>query len=416
MTALCKEKDIQRYEIAGSIRRKKELIGDIDILVSAPEEKRKRIFDVFIKHSDVDHVIAVGETKASVVLKNGINCDLRIVSDKEFPFALNYFTGSKEHNVEMRTLARNTGWSLNEYGFSKIEGSNFKKKSKRIPRCKNEEDIYKALGLDYIPPELRENTGEIEAAKNSKLPTLIEEHDLCGTLHCHTTYSDGMCSLEEMANAAKKKGWQYLGIADHSKAAAYAGGMSIEKARQQLNKIDNLNKNWKDFRLIKGIECDILTDGSLDYPNKFLNEYDYVVASIHSKFNMTESEATQRIIKAIKNKYVTILGHPTGRLLLEREGYPINLVDVINAVADYGKSIELNSHPMRLDLDWRYLRLAKEKSVLICICPDAHNIDGLEDVSYGVGIARKGWLEVKDLMNTRETNQLMMILKRIIIN
>jgi DNA polymerase (family 10) len=222
-----------------------------------------------------------------------------------------------------------------------------------------------------------------------------------------------MCSLEEMANAAKKKGWQYLGIADHSKAAAYAGGMSIEKARQQLNKIDNLNKNWKDFRLIKGIECDILTDGSLDYPNKFLNEYDYVVASIHSKFNMTESEATQRIIKAIKNKYVTILGHPTGRLLLEREGYPINLVDVINAAADYGKSIELNSHPMRLDLDWRYLRLAKEKSVLICICPDAHNIDGLEDVSYGVGIARKGWLEVKDLMNTRGTNQLMMIFKRI---
>lgn len=412
VASLNSNKQLQHCEIAGSLRRKKELIGDIDILVSCGEEKRKAIFDVFTKHSDVDRVIGVGDTKASVVLKNGINCDLRIVDEKEFPFALNYFTGSKEHNVEIRSLARTFGWSLNEYGFSKIKGKKGSGKIRGVPRCTEEKDIYAALGLDYIPPELRENMGEVQQASRHKLPRLIEATDLCGTLHCHTTFSDGSNSLEEMSAAAKKKGWQYLGIADHSQAAAYAGGMSPEKGRKQLRAIDSFNEHEKGFRVFKGIECDILPDGSMDYPNAILAQYDYVVASIHSKFKMTESEATKRLTKALKNKYVTMLGHPTGRLLLEREGYPVDLREVITVAADNGKMIEINAHPMRLDLDWRYLRLAKEKGVLISINPDAHNIDGLNDVVYGIGVARKGWLESGDVINTRTTIKLDELLKR----
>jgi DNA polymerase (family 10) len=408
---LSSQKHLQRCEIAGSLRRKKELIGDIDILASCGEDKRKAVFEAFTTRSEVDRVIAVGDTKASIVLRNGINCDLRIVNEREFPFALNYFTGSKEHNVEIRTLARTFGWSLNEYGFSKIEEKKATTKHRPLPKCKEEADIYAALGLDYIPPELRENMGEVQEASRHKLPRLIEERDIRGTLHCHTTSSDGLNSLEEMSAAAMKKGWQYLGIADHSQAAAYAGGLSPEKARQQLKAIDDFNKRAKGFRVFKGTECDILPDGSMDFPNSLLASYDYVVASIHSKFKMTEFEATKRLVKALKNKYVTMLGHPTGRLLLEREGYPVDMREVITVAADNGKMIELNAHPMRLDLDWRFLRLAKEKGVLISINPDAHNIDGLDDMIYGIGIARKGWLESGDVINTRVTVKLEELLK-----
>jgi DNA polymerase (family 10) len=405
-------KSLQRCEIAGSLRRKKELIGDIDILAICKEEKRKAVFEAFTKHGDVERVIGVGDTKASVVLKNGMNCDLRIVNEKEFPFALNYFTGNKEHNVEIRSLARTFGWSLNEYGFSKVEDKKSTAKHRPLPKCKDEADIYAALGLQYVPPELRENTGEVQQAGRHNLPQLIEEKDIRGTLHCHTTFSDGLNTLEEMSAAAQKKGWQYLGIADHSQVAAYAGGMSPEKARKQLRAIDELNERVKGFRLFKGVECDILPDGTMDYPNSLLAGYDYVVASIHSKFKMTEAEATRRISKALKNKYVTMLGHPTGRLLLEREGYPVDLREIITVAAGNGKMIELNAHPMRLDLDWRFLRLAKEKGVLISINPDAHNIDGLNDMIYGLGIARKGWLEAGDVINTRTAAKLGEILAR----
>ena len=225
-------------------------------------------------------------------------------------------------------------------------------------------------------------------------------NDLHGTFHCHSTDSDGLNSLEEMSAAAQKLGWQYLGMADHSQAAAYAGGMSPAKVRGQMKRIDSMNEQNSNFRIFKGIECDILTDGSLDYQDTLLSEFDYVVASIHSKFKMTEVEATKRIINALRNKYVTILGHPTGRLLLQREGYPVNMQEVIQAAYDYGKAIEINAHPMRLDIDWRFLRFAKEKGVRIFINPDAHNIQGLLDVQYGIGIARKGWLEAKDIVNT----------------
>jgi len=389
---------VKRCEVAGSLRRKKEVIGDIDIVVSAAENSRRKIFDAFVSHPDVESVIGRGDTKSSVILKSGINCDLRIVDDSEFPFALNYFTGSKEHNVEMRSRARTFGWSLNEYAFSQIDDGE-KKGRKKAPKCSTEEDIYAALKLKYVPPELREDMGEIEAAEKGTLPQLIEEKHICGTFHCHTNYSDGLNSIEEMANAAKELGWSYLGIADHSKVAAYAGGLSEAKAKLQQKEIDKLNVGLKGIHLFKGTEVDILGDGSLDYSDKILSTFDYVVIAIHSKFKMTEAEATKRMIKALKNKHVTCIGHPTGRLLLSREGYPINMVEVIDAASDFGKAIEINSHPFRLDLDWRLVKYAKQKKVPIFINPDAHNIEGLKDVSYGVGIARKGWLEPKDVVN-----------------
>lgn len=395
-----KQQGVIRAEIAGSLRRRKEVIGDIDILVSAKLSNAAKLMKVFTTHPDVERVIVQGDTKSSVLLKSAINCDLRVVNDQEYPFALAYFTGSKEHNIEMRSLAKKFGWSLNEYGFSELGSEEKRGKAKRIVRCRDEEDIYKALELAYIPPELRENMGEIEAAEKAKIPDLIEEKEIRGTFHCHTSYSDGANTLEEMADAARQLGWEYLGIADHSKVAAYAGGLSEEKVKQQVDEIDELNSRLKDVRIFKGTEVDILRDGSLDWSDRVLSTFDYVVASIHSIFNMSEAEMTKRIIKALKNKYVTMLGHPTGRLLLEREGYPVNMIDVINVAADYGKIIEINSHPLRLDLDWRLSKYAKEKGVKISINPDAHNIDGLRDVFYGVGVARKGWLEKHDVVNT----------------
>lgn len=403
---LLQQKGVVRGEIAGSLRRRKEVIGDIDILLSAKDTYRNAIMQAFVTHPEVESVLAQGETKSSVVLKAGINCDVRIVDDSEYPFALNYFTGSKEHNVEMRTRAKKYGWSLNEYGFSELGAEEKRGKAKKVVRCHDEADIYKALELDYIPPELRENMGEIEAAEHHKLPHLIEEKDVRGTFHCHTTYSDGVNTLEQMARAAQELGWEYLGIGDHSKVAAYAGGMNEEKLKAQFKEIDELNKKSKGFRILKGTECDILPNGELDWSEKVLASFEYVVASVHSSFKQDEKEMTKRIIKALKNKHVTMLGHPTGRLLLARDGYPVNMIEIINCAADYGKIIEINSHPTRLDIDWRFLKYAKEKGVMIAINPDAHNIEGLKDVFYGVGIARKGWLEKKDVLNTRPLSQL----------
>jgi DNA polymerase (family 10) len=365
----------------------------------------------FTTHPDVESVIGKGDTKSSITLKSGINCDLRVVEDKEYPFALAYFTGSKEHNVEMRSRAKQFGWSLNEYGFSELGSTEKRGKAKRIVKCTREEDIYKALGLEYVPPELRENLGEIEAARDGKIPHLIEVQDLRGTFHCHSTYSDGANTVKEMADAARKLGWEYLGIADHSKIAAYAGGLSVEKVKLQHKEIDILNGSSDKFRIFKGTEVDILGDGKLDWNDAVLERFDFVVASIHSKFNMSETEATKRIIAAIKNKHVTMLGHPTGRLLLGRDGYPVNMRDVIHAAADYGTVIEINSHPIRLDLDWRWCKYAKEKGVRISINPDAHNVNGLKDVEYGIGIARKGWLEKKNVINTLKLNEVTKFLK-----
>lgn len=401
LSTLKKQKGVERAEIAGSLRRKKEVIGDIDILLSAKDSFRPKLMDVFTTHPEVETIVGKGETKSSVVLKAGINCDLRIVNDGEFPFALNYFTGSKEHNIEIRARAKEYGWSLNEYGFSELGAEGKRGKAKKAVKCKDESDIYKALDLSYIAPELRENMGEIQAAEDGTLPNLIEQNDIRGTFHVHTTYSDGVNTVEQMANAAKALGWEYLGIADHSKIAAYAGGMSEEKLKVQFKEIDDLNAKLKGIRILKGTECDILPNGDLDWSDSVLSRFEFVVASIHSSFKNDEKEMTRRITKALKNKYVTMLGHPTGRLLLTRDGYPVNMIDVINCAADYGKVIEINAHPMRLDLDWRLLKYAKEKGVLVAINPDAHNIEGLRDVFFGVGIARKGWMEKSDVLNTR---------------
>ncbi len=400
LSFLSGRRGVQRIEVAGSLRRCKELVGDIDIVASVQEKARAPLMEEFVSHPHVQSVIAKGDTKSSVVLESGINCDLRIVSDDEYPFALNYFTGSKEHNIEMRSRAKKFGWSLNEYGFSPLETDGKRSRSKRPPACRDEASLYHALGLQYVPPELRENMGEFEAAERDALPHLIEFENIRGTFHCHTTYSDGANTLEEMAHAAVRLGWEYLGIADHSKVAAYAGGLSEAKVKAQLKAIDALNKSLKGMRLLKGTECDILTNGDLDWPDRVLASFEYVVVSVHSGFRMSEKEMTGRIVTALKNKYVTMLGHPTGRLLLERDAYPVDMVQVIDAAADYGKIIEINAHPMRLDLDWRLCKYAKEKGVLIAINPDAHTIEGLHDVAYGVGAARKGWLEKRDVLNT----------------
>ncbi|MEK7250669.1 MAG: DNA polymerase/3'-5' exonuclease PolX [Bacteroidota bacterium] len=408
---LKKQKGVIRAEVAGSLRRRKEVIGDIDILVSAKDSHRPALMDAFVSHQEVQTIVAKGETKSSVVLNAGINCDLRIVDDAEFPFALNYFTGSKEHNIEMRARAKEYGWSLNEYGFSELGAEEKRGKAKKVVNCKDEADIYKALELDYVPPELRENMGEIEAAEHGQLPKLVEAKDIRGTFHCHSTYSDGVNTLEQMAFAASELGWEYLGIGDHSKVATYAGGLTEEKLKKQLKEIDELNAKLKGFRILKGTECDILPNGDLDWSDKVLSSLEYVVISVHSSFKNDEKEMTKRIIKALKNKYVTMLGHPTGRLLLSRDGYPVDMIQIINCAADYGKIIEINAHPMRLDLDWRLCKYAKEKKVMIAINPDAHNIEGLQDVFYGVGIARKGWLEKRDVLNARPLKDVLEYLK-----
>jgi DNA polymerase (family 10) len=385
---IARHPDAIRSLVAGSIRRHRETVKDIDLLVSAREPDG--IMELFTTLPRVATVVAKGKTKSSVVLKSRINADLRVVGDEEFPFAVNYFTGSKEHNTEMRARAKKMGFKLNEYGL--FEGE------KLIP-CRDEAAIYEKLGLAYIPPELREAQGEIEAAEKNELPRLIEEGDVKGLLHVHTAASDGTVSAAEMAEGAKAMGFEFLGIADHSRSAAYAGGLSIEKVKAQSKEIEALNSRMKPFRVFHGIESDILPDGSLDYPPDVLDLFDFVVVSVHQNFKMSESEMTRRIIRALENPYTTILGHPTGRLLLAREGYAVDLPAVIDAAARSGTAIEINANPHRLDLDWRYCRTAKEKGVRIAICPDSHTVKGMEDFRYGVGIARKGWLTKEDVMN-----------------
>ena len=389
--AIKNHKNVIRSEIAGSLRRHRETIKDIDIVASSKNKDRMEIMDLFTTYPEVESIVSNGETRSSVVLKSGMNADLRIVSDREYPFALNYFTGSVEHNTEMRAVAKKKNWKLNEYGLFNGE--------KKIS-CKNEEAIYKALGFHYVPPELRESMGEFEVAREGEIPRLIELKDLKGILHAHSTYSDGMASLKEMAEGCRSLGYQYLGIADHSKTAVYAGGLTLEKLKEQHREIDALNKKWKDFRILKGIELEILAEGRLDYDDKTLASFDFVITSVHSIFNLSEKEMTKRIIKAISNPYVNILAHPTGRLLLMREGYKVNLTEVIDAAKELGVIIELNAHPKRFDLDWRFCKVAKEKGVKISINPDAHSVDGIRMVEYGIGIARKGWIEKKDVLNT----------------
>ena len=432
--------------IAGSYRRRKEIVRDLDFIVAT--NTPAVISKFFTEHPLVESILAQGTTKSSVRLRSGIQCDLRVITTAEYPFALNYFTGSKEHNVVLRNRALQRGWTLNEYRLAPVtEGSTgilpvetpgvspgetesgdlneqtsgkmpgvltgetpvlpppaarAKKKMRSpqpIPEIHDEAELYRSLGLDYIAPELRENCGEFEAAAAGRLPRLIEKENLRGTFHCHTTASDGRNSLEEMADAAAELGLEYLGIADHSRSSIQARGLDEARLRVQMATIRGWNEKRPDLRVFSGVECDILRDGSLDFPDELLAELDFVVASVHSAFSLSEAEMTKRIIRAISNPFVTFLAHPTGRLLLRREPYAVDIPAIIEAAAETGTWIEINAAPKRLDLDWRWWPLAKEKGAKCVINPDAHGVERLQELWFGIGVARKGWLTKDDVVN-----------------
>jgi DNA polymerase (family 10) len=388
--------EVLQVAIGGSYRRRKEVVHDLDFVVASSQPENVTAF--FITHPLVESVIVSGATKSSVRLKGGLQADLRVVSNPQYPFALNYFTGSKEHNIVLRSRALDRGWTLNEYRLGPLEGGRVQPQP--IPPIVEERDLYQALGLDYIEPELRENVGEFAAAEAHTLPRLIELENLRGAFHCHTTASDGHNSLEEMAQAARELGLQYLGIADHSKSSYQAHGLQEKQLLAQIDEIDRLNATFSDFRLFSGVECDILKDGSLDYPDEILSRLDYVVASVHAVFNLPQKEMTRRIIRAISNPHVTFLGHPTGRLLLSRNPYELDMPAIIDAAAETGTIIELNANPQRLDLDWRWWPLAKQKGVRCAINPDAHRASQLHYLWFGVAAARKGWLTRAEVVNT----------------
>lgn len=409
--ALATLPQIVRLQIAGSLRRRRETVKDIDMVASvaddADSEARRAIMDFFVGQPSVQAVTNKGETKSSVILRSTIAMDLRVVNDSQFPYTLHHFTGSKEHHIPLRRRALGMNITINDYGIFKIVNG----QEELIP-CHTEADIYAALGLDYIEPELREDMGEIEAAATHSLPVLLEERDLRGVLHAHSTWSDGQATIRAMAEACIARGYSYLGITDHSKIAAYANGLSEERLRKQGEEIDRLNEEFAGrFHILKGTECDILRDGTLDYSNEVLASLDFVVASIHSNFNLSREEQTERMLRAIANPYVDIIGHPTGRILLGRAGYELDMDAVIEAAVAHNVCIEVNAHPSRLDIDWRYLHHARDKGMKTSINPDAHSTTGIDDMRYGVGVARKGWIRASDVLNAMPVDELLAYLR-----
>ncbi len=393
---------VERAAVAGSIRRRKETVKDIDVVVAAPEPAAA--MELVPALPGVEAVLGQGPTKTSVKLTNGMNMDVRAVKPEEFAAALHHFTGSKEHHVGLRGLAKDKGLKINEYGIETTAGERL--------TLADEEAIYRALGLAYIEPELREGLGEIGAAADGALPVLVNDGDIRGVFHVHTTFSDGSATLAEMAAAARERGWGYLGVSDHSRTAVYARGLRLETVDEQRREIERLNAANPDFRLMAAIECDILPDGSLDYPDEVLAAFDFVIASVHSAFRQSEADMTRRIIRAMENRYVGVLGHPTGRILLARDGYGVDLGAVVAAAAATGTVIEINASPYRLDLDWRWCRKAKEAGVLLAVNPDAHAPSELDYVAYGVAMARKGWLTAADIVNTRPAAEALALLRR----
>jgi DNA polymerase (family 10) len=397
--------EVTRVAVAGSFRRGKETVHDIDFLVATKEPAL--VCEDFTTLPQIESIIACGDTKASIRLKSGIQADLRAVSNKQFPFALQYFTGSKEHNVAIRSLALKKGLSLNEYGFTAVNPD----APAAIPEVNEEGDVYEALGLQFIPPELRENRGEIDSAAERTLPRLIQLENLRGTFHNHTTASDGHNTLEEMAEEAIDLGLQYLGIADHSKSSFQANGLDEIRLLEQVARIKELNAGWEHFRLFSGTEVDILKDGSLDFDDTILSQLDYCVASVHSAFTLGEEEMTRRICRAMENEHVTMLGHVTGRLLLRRDEYKVNHAKIIDCAVETRTIIELNCSPKRMDMDWRWWRKARDKGVLCSINPDAHSTARIHHIGLGVRIARKGWLRREDVFNTRPVKEVEAFLK-----
>ena len=394
-----------RCSAAGSLRRSKEIIGDVDLLASS--KKPAEVIEFFCTLPGIIKVTAKGETKASVILEGGVQSDLRVVSDGEFPFALMYFTGNKEHNIVMRQRAIARGLRLNEYGLFKSKEET--RDPKLLVPCKSEEDVFARLDLPFIEPELREDMGEFAAAENNALPKLIEWTHLKGSLHNHSTWSDGHNRLEDIARFMEELGLQYWAITDHSKASFQANGLDAARLREQIGEIKKINeeyaKNGKEFRLLTGVEVDIVKSG-LDLDDEILSEVDVVVASLHVPAN-NEAENTKRLIRAAENKFVHFLAHPTGRLLLERDPYPVNIAAVIDACAATGTWIELNSSPYRFDMDWRLWPAAKAKGVKCVINPDAHRNEHAGFLRLGAGVARKGWLEQSDVINTLTSKQLL---------
>ncbi len=405
-TALATLPGVVRLQVAGSLRRRRETVKDIDMVLSVADdasiETRKAIMEFFVQQPSVQAVTGHGDTKSSVVLSSGIAMDLRLVNDSQFPYTLHHFSGSREHHIPLRRRALSMNMTINDYGLFKGKDP----QGELIP-CKDETDIYAALGMDYVEPELREDMGEIEAAVKHKLPKLLQASDIRGILHAHSTWSDGQNSIREMAEACMERGYSYLGLTDHSKVAAYANGLNEERLRKQGEEVDRLNEEFAGrFHILKGTECDILRDGSMDFDDETLASLDFVVASIHSNFTLAPEEQTQRMLRAIANPYVDIIGHPTGRILLGRGGYELDMEAVIDAAATHDVCIEINAHPSRLDLDWHLVRKALDKGVSIPVDPDAHALAGLDVMRYGIGIARKGWVQASDVPNTLEIDAL----------
>lgn len=393
--------EVSQIEVAGSYRRRKETVGDLDILVASANSAP--VMERFTRHPEVAEVVSQGKTRATVYLKSGLQVDLRVVKAASFGAALHYFTGSKAHNVAIRKMALENKLKINEYGVYRGR--------KRVAG-KTETEVFEQVGLPWIPPELRENKGEIEAAREDRLPDLVEEKDIRGDLHMHTSATDGRNSLREMAEEAKRLGYDYIAITDHSKRLTMANGLDAKRLRQQMAAIDKLNDELDGIRVLKGIEVDILEDGKLDLPDEVLDELDIMVGSIHSKFELSKKKQTERVLRAMDNPRFNILGHPTGRLINEREAYQIDLEAVIEAAAERGCCLELNAQPSRLDLAGRYAGMLREAGVLGAVSTDAHATDHLGFMHLGMAQARRGWMEKKHLINTRTLKQLQKILAR----
>jgi DNA polymerase (family 10) len=389
--------EVHQISEAGSLRRRRETVRDIDILITSSDPEK--VMDAFASLPQVREVLAKGGTKASVLTSEGMQVDLRVVEPDTYGAALAYFTGSKAHNIRLREMANRMGLKISEYGV-------FRDRDQARVAGRTEEEIYRILGLPYIAPELREDRGEIEAALEGRLPQLVDLSDIRGDLHCHSRWSDGAHSIREVAEAVRKKGYSYMALTDHSQSLGIARGLSPELVKKQLQEIAQVNRERKGFTILPGTEVDILKDGSLDLPDEILSRLSVVVASVHSAFKQNREVITARIIKAMRNPYVTILGHPTGRLLGEREAYDVDLEQVIKAARDTGTFLEVNAYPQRLDLDDIHCKRAKELGVTMAIGTDSHTISQLEQMPFGVAVARRGWLERKDLLNTLSPDDL----------
>jgi DNA polymerase (family 10) len=386
----------KKIEWAGSLRRMKENIGDIDILATGPD--KERILQAFTHLPDVKEVLASGETKASIIVEGGTQIDLRVVEEDSYGAALQYFTGSKGHNIHLRGIAKAKGIKINEYGVFKGE--------KRIGG-KEEEDVYRSLGIDWIEPELREDRGEIEAAQKGRLPKLVQESEIKGDLHVHSKWSDGTSTIEEIAKVAQKRGYQYVALCDHSKSLKIAHGLDESRLMKQIEEIDRINEKLKGFKILKGTELDILADGKLDFPDKILKRLDIAVAAIHSGFKQDKRKMTKRIIRALENPYIHILAHPSGRLLGARDPYEVEVEELMEAAKKYAKALEINAYFERLDLNDIHCKKAKEMGIRVGIGTDAHHLDQMWMISLGVAVAKRGWLETKDVLNTLSLKEIL---------